>query len=196
MLAATYATGRVNAEDGTGRCGGSPESGDESVESALRRLLEYRPTATELLQHESNMRVAIEAARMNPEFPFGAAIFDRADNYPIAIGVGNQSIDPISHSELVAINNMAAQEGEGKWSGTTLYATGEPCCMCMGAIIWIGIPRIVWGSSIAKIRNFGIGQIDIGAAEVAARSHEIYTPEYCVSGVLSDETDELFRIRR
>ncbi|MBY0389264.1 MAG: nucleoside deaminase [Mycobacterium pseudokansasii] len=194
MLAVTYPTGRVKADDGTAHCGDNPEPDDKS-ESALRRLLQYQPTAAELQQHESNMRVALEAAKTNQKFPFGAAIFDQTRNYPIVISVGNQSIDPISHSELVAINNMAAQEGAGKWSETTLYSTGEPCCMCMGAIVWIGIPRVVWGSSIKTIRNSGTSQIGIGALDVAARSHEMYTPQYCISGVLSDETDELFRIR-
>ena len=44
----------------------------------------------------------------------------------------------------------------------TLYSSGEPCVMCMGAIIWCGIKRLVFAASIAQLST-RIGQIDITA---------------------------------
>ena len=59
----------------------------------------------------------------------------------MATGWNKQSSgDPTLHGEIVAIRNYSSQYGNLGWEDTTLYTTGEPCPMCMGAIIWAGIP--------------------------------------------------------
>jgi tRNA(Arg) A34 adenosine deaminase TadA len=44
-----------------------------------------------------------------------------------------------------------------------LYTTGEPCSMCMSALVWAGIGGVVFASSIDGIRRAGIDQIAITA---------------------------------
>lgn len=165
------------------------------AESAYQRLSQRQPTLDELRQHESNMRAAIEAAKANPGLPFGAVIVNQLDNRPMATGVNSGWMNPTLHGEIAAINNYVGENGNGGWDETTLYSTGEPCAMCMAAIAWVGIPRVVWASSVAAIRNSGIAQIELSAVDVAARSHELYEPEYCFGGVLSHETDAMFASR-
>jgi len=57
------------------------------------------------------------------------------------------------------------------------------------------IPRVVWASSVAVLRNSGVPQIDISALEAAARAYELCTPELYLGGVLADEMDRRWATR-
>ena len=75
-----------------------------------------------------------------------------------------------------------------------LYTTGEPCPMCMSAIVWAGVGGVVWGTSIEQLRQFGINQILVPATTVIGAS-----PFYqggILGHVLQAETDALFRNRK
>ena len=48
-------------------------------------------------------------------------------NRPIA------SHDPTAHAEIIALRAAASARGNYRLGGATLYATLEPCAMCMGA---------------------------------------------------------------
>lgn len=147
-------------------------------------------------KHEKFMRVAIEQAKNNKAYPFGAVIVNEETGEIMAEGVNSGAMNPINHAEIVTINNFVEKHGSRNFKSMTLYTTGEPCSMCMSAIAWCGIPRVVWASSIEKIRASGIGQISISALEVAEKAKEFYQPESLIAGVLADETDKLFDQRR
>ncbi len=97
---------------------------------------------------ERFMRMALEEARKagkEGEVPVGAVLVSgedvlaRAGNGPIALN------DPTAHAEIRAIRSAAAQMGNYRLPGTTLYATLEPCIMCAGAILHARIGRVVFG---------------------------------------------------
>ncbi len=71
----------------------------------------------------------------------------------------------------------------------TLYTSGEPCVMCMGAIIWCGIKRLVFAASIAQLST-RIGQIDITAKQIANAAP--FSQVEITGGVLSREAIALF----
>lgn len=146
--------------------------------------------------HEQFMQEAIREAYRNPVYPFGAVISNATTGEILARGVNASSAHPMFHGEVVAINDYVARHGNHGWADTTLYTTGEPCAMCMSAIAWAGIRRVVWASSINVIREAGIPQIDLGAAEVSARANSFYRPEVFVRGVLAGLTDRMFLSRR
>jgi len=166
--------------------------GAAATSSASAPTLELN--AIPLAAHEAAMRLAIAAAKANPFYPFGAVIIGAADRAVLARGVNNSKTNPILHGEIVAINDYVARHGNHGWADGILYTTGEPCPMCMGAIIWAGIGGVVYGSSITALAEAGIAQIIIDAS--AAREAAPFYRGQIMGGVLRAETDALFRNRR
>jgi tRNA(adenine34) deaminase len=94
------------------------------------------------------MRRALEEAALG-DYPFGTVIVGGGQVLARGRNLGKQRQDPTAHGEMVAIWNFLAAHGSEKLKGTTLYTSGESCPMCMGAIVWCGISRVVYGASIA-----------------------------------------------
>jgi tRNA(adenine34) deaminase len=135
------------------------------------------------------MRLALEEAALG-DYPFGAVIV--GDGAVLARGrnLGKQERDPTAHGEMVAIRRFLAEHGPDELKGTTLYTSGEPCVMCMGAIVWCGISRVVFGASIAELAT-KIGQIMITDAEIAAKTP--FADIALTGGVLAEEALVLFK---
>lgn len=139
---------------------------------------------------ERFMMLALAAAAGNPAAPFGAVIVD-ADGTLVAEGCNRAGENPTLHGEIDAINAAARGAPPTPWRGWTLYTTAEPCPMCMGAIVWAGFGRLVFGTSVATLKRYGWRQIDLTAAEVAARAPG-FPPVEITGAVLEAECDRLF----
>ena len=133
------------------------------------------------------MRMAIEQARQ-ADYPFGAII--TRDDVVLAQGrnAGARLHDPTAHGEMVAIRALLAARGPEPLRGATLYSSGEPCPMCMGAILWCGIGRLVYAASIPQLAT-RMNQIMIRSEEMAKRS---FAPIEITGGVLDAEAMALF----
>ncbi|WP_078662606.1 nucleoside deaminase [Streptomyces bicolor] len=142
------------------------------------------------------MWLAIAQARRNPEWPFGAVIVHNRTGEVLASGVNTGADSPLLHGEVVAMNDYVRRHGNQGWADTTLYTTGEPCSMCMSALAWANLRRVVWASSIDEIRSTDIIQIDLTAREVAAAARSFYTPDLLLGGVLANHTNRLFEEAR
>jgi tRNA(adenine34) deaminase len=138
-------------------------------------------------EDERLMREAIAEAKLG-DYPFGAVIVD--DGRVLAKGRNLVKLerDPTAHGEMVAIRRFLGAYGPEKLKGTTLYTSGEPCCMCMGAIVWCGISRLVFAASVDQLSK--IGQIMIGSTEVADKTP--FAIINITSGVLAGEAMTLF----
>ena len=90
---------------------------------------------------------------------------------------------------MVAIRRCLAGHGSAALRGSTLYTSGEPCVMCMGAIIWWHIGRLVFAASIQQLAT-KIEQIMIPSADVAANAP--FASITITAGVLADEAMKLF----
>src|SRR5215469_16585143 len=90
--------------------------------------------------------------------PFGAVIVK--DGLVLARGrnSGRRLKDPTAHGEMVAIRQCLAEHGPEILRGATIYTSGEPCPMCMGAIAYCRIARVVYGASIEELSKV-LGQI-------------------------------------
>jgi tRNA(Arg) A34 adenosine deaminase TadA len=143
----------------------------------------------EMQTDEDFMQQSIAAGKGNPKYPFGAVLVLAAEQKVVASGTNASSSNPLLHGEIAAIRN-ASDDGWDRWSELTLYSTAEPCPMCAGAIVWAGISRVVFGTSIATLIRNDWPQIAITAQEVIGHSQR---PDIeIVSGVLEQECDRLF----
>jgi tRNA(adenine34) deaminase len=147
-----------------------------------------------MARHEQAMRQAIEEARRNPVYPFGAVIARAADGEVVARGVNNSRENPILHGEIACMNDYVRLNGNRGWADKVLYTTGEPCSMCMSALVWAGIGGVVFASSIEGIRRAGIEQIALTARTVVEAAP--FYSGLLLGGVLAAETDRMFLERR
>lgn len=134
------------------------------------------------------MMRAIELAKRNRSAPFGAILVDSNSGEIVAEGVNNSKEAPWLHGEVAALQN--ANEHSPQWENLSIYTTAEPCCMCQAAIIWCGVPQVVYGTSIPKLTELGWNQFDLRAEEVAMRG--AFNRCAIRGGILADECDQLF----
>jgi len=138
---------------------------------------------------ESFMRLALEQARI-ADFPFGAVIVKDGKVMARGRNMGRTFGDPTAHGEMVAIRRFLDQYPAAALRGATLYTSGEPCAMCMGAILWCHIGRLVFAASVEQLAT-KIDQIMLSAADVAAMAK--FAPILITGGVLADEAMALFK---
>lgn len=105
------------------------------------------------------MRRAIELAQnginTNAGGPFGAVIVKDGE----IVGEGWNRVtstnDPTAHAEVVAIRSACEKLNDFQLEGCTVYASCEPCPMCLGAIYWSRAERLVY--SCTKVDAAEIG---------------------------------------
>ncbi|MGV3635516.1 MAG: nucleoside deaminase [Pseudorhodoplanes sp.] len=146
-------------------------------------------TRSSKAEDERFMRMAIDEGRA-ADLPFGAVIVHAGRVIATGGNQGHSLRDPTAHGEMVAIRNAVDYPGADALKGATLYTTGEPCPMCMGAIIWCHISRVVYAASIEQLATL-MNQIMMPSADIAAR--ETFAPVSITGGVLADEVMALFR---
>jgi tRNA(adenine34) deaminase len=142
-----------------------------------------------MTQDESWMRAALAlAARAEAEgeVPVGAVVVREGTligegwNRPIA------SRDPTAHAEILALRAAAAQVGDYRLGGATIYVTLEPCPMCAAAMAHARVERLVFGAF--DPRQGAAGSV-FNLVAAVAMNHRVDA----YGGVLSDECGALLR---
>jgi tRNA(adenine34) deaminase len=142
-----------------------------------------------MTQDESWMRAALAlAARAEAEgeVPVGAVVVREGTligegwNRPIA------SRDPTAHAEILALRAAAAQVGDYRLGGATIYVTLEPCPMCAAAMAHARVERLVFGAF--DPRQGAAGSV-FNLVAAIAMNHRVDA----YGGVLSDECGALLR---
>jgi len=91
-----------------------------------------------------------EAAYASGEVPVGAVVVLAGE----VVGRGhNRSVrtgQPFEHAEVIALWDAVARVGAHALGDAVLYATVEPCVMCIGAAIIARVPRVVFGAREPK----------------------------------------------
>lgn len=122
--------------------------------------------------------------------PFGAVVAT-ADGTVLAEAYNDNAItgDCSAHAEVNALRRIDMRQAREQLAGATMYASGEPCVMCAGAIFWSGIRRVVFGIDATRLRRFramqpGAADLEMGCREVFARSAQ---PFEVIGPALLDE---------
>src|SRR5918998_1579255 len=159
-----------------------------------RRERAARNTSSTVAQSSSVIRVSMvgppqtDQARQG-DFPFGSVIVREGRILARGHNLGRTNDDPTAHGEMVAIRRSLADHGSVALKGSTLYTSGEPCAMCMGAILWCGFGRLVYAASVEQLST-RIGQIMISSGELAAKAP--FARISITGGVLAEEAMQLF----
>lgn len=92
------------------------------------------------------MQLGVDNARktmnLNIGGPFGAVITKDGEVIAVASNHVLGNCDSTAHAEIEAIRKAEQKLGTHDLTGCELYATGYPCPMCLGAIIWANIKKI------------------------------------------------------
>jgi len=87
--------------------------------------------------------------------PFGAVVVREGR----IVGEGHNRVtaanDPTAHAEIVAIREACRTLDRFSLAGCTLYASSEPCPMCLGAIYWARLERVYYANSRADAARIG-----------------------------------------
>jgi guanine deaminase len=78
--------------------------------------------------------------------PFGALITKDGKILSEAFNRVVLDNDPTAHAEILAIRQTSGLLKSHNLSDCTLYTSCEPCPMCLGAIYWAGIKKVVYAS--------------------------------------------------
>ncbi|MGQ0741789.1 MAG: nucleoside deaminase [Alphaproteobacteria bacterium] len=106
------------------------------------------------MSDEEFMQMAVaeaEAAAARGEVPVGAVLV--APEGTVVARQGNRVIelhDPTSHAEMLCLRAGASVLKNERLIGTTLYVTLEPCTMCVGAISFARVARLVFAAADPK----------------------------------------------
>ena len=133
------------------------------------------------------MRRAIDVARLagpKGEVPVGALVVVDGRVVGEAHNMRETAGDPTAHAEVLALRQAAAAVGSWRLTDCTLYATLEPCPMCVGAAVNARVRRLVYGCADPKA-----GAVDslFSIATDPRLNHRIEV----VAGVLADEASAL-----
>ncbi len=140
--------------------------------------------------------IALSAhARARGNQPYGALLADAEGK--VRIESENTQVtdrDCTGHAELNLMREASRRFDVATLARCTVYASGEPCPMCAGAIYWGGVGRVVYALSVrsmADLAGEAADEIHLGCAEVLARG----TRAVQVDGpALEDEARRVFDV--
>lgn len=118
---------------------------------------------------DARMAFVIEAARRNvlegTGGPFAAAVFEQTGGALVALGVNLVTTQRLSmlHAEMVALSHAQRRLdtydlGAAGLPRHELVTSTEPCAMCLGAIGWAGVSRVISGATDSDARAVGFDE--------------------------------------
>jgi len=141
------------------------------------------------------MEEAIEDAELGLDYkeggPFGCVIIKGNK----ILGRGHNTVlrdkDPTHHAEINAISEACKKLKTIDLKGCVLYSTVEPCPMCLAAIHWAKIDKVVYGASIKDAKKGGFNEIHLSDKAFNRTAH---LKIQFVDGFMLKKTLELFKV--
>lgn len=101
------------------------------------------------------IQLSIDNVRQGNGGPFGAVIV--RDGNIVAEGVNSVTAtnDATAHAEIVAIRKACSLLRSFSLRNCQIYASCEPCPMCLGAIYWAHVSRIYFANAAADASKIG-----------------------------------------
>ena len=92
------------------------------------------------------IELSIENVRAGRGGPFAAVIVKGGEIVAEAANAVTSANDPTAHAEIMAIREACRKLGTFELEDCEMYATCEPCPMCLGAIYWARLARVYFAA--------------------------------------------------
>lgn len=105
---------------------------------------------------------ALQLGKENGEkggLPYGAVITKDDEILSTGVNEVNATNDPILHAEIVAIQEATKILNTSDLEGCILYASNEPCSMCLSAIYWTNIKEVYYSIPAGDFSKNVYGEI-------------------------------------
>jgi len=133
--------------------------------------------------HAPFMRAALDAARrglLAGEPPVGACLVRDGTIVTISNNGVISELDVTAHAEIRVIREACRQQRTLSLAGCVLYATVEPCPMCLGACHYAGLERIVFGATLADMHAVTGGELRVESATLTAAGLNVQIDGPCL----------------
>lgn len=109
------------------------------------------------------IEIALENVRSGRGGPFGAVVVAGECIVGEGVNLVTSSNDPTAHAEVMAIRLACRTLGTFQLTGCEIYASCEPCPMCLGAIYWSRASRLYYGCTAHDAASAGFDDSMISA---------------------------------
>jgi guanine deaminase len=151
------------------------------------------PTESHMDQHQKFLAQAVQLARENVRDhkgrPFGAVLVNNGEVIATGINEMVQTGDPTTHAEMQAIRAATVQRKSPRLDGITLYASGQPCPMCLSAAYLTGVGHVLYAYSGEQGEPYGFSTAPLYAALAKPPSQQ---PLKCEHMPVRDEGESLY----
>jgi tRNA(Arg) A34 adenosine deaminase TadA len=93
------------------------------------------------------IRLSLENMRAGAGGPFGAVVVRDGEILGRGWNQVTSTNDPTAHAEVVAIREACRRLGRFHLDGCEIYASCEPCPMCLSAIYWARLERLYFAAT-------------------------------------------------
>jgi guanine deaminase len=112
-------------------------------------------TTADKIYLEQAIALALRGIEEGKGGPFGCVVVRGGE----VIGMGCNEVtstnDPTAHAEMVAIRDACRHLGAYQLTGCTVYASCEPCPMCLGALYWARPDRVLYAATRREASEAG-----------------------------------------
>ncbi|NGO72561.1 nucleoside deaminase [Streptomyces boncukensis] len=129
------------------------------------------------LQHVIN--ISRRALEDEGKTPFGAIVVIEGE----IVGEGTSTVvklhDPTAHAEIMALRDAGRNLQHHLFENGVMYASSEPCPMCLTACYWARLPRLVFGATTTDVAKNGFEDLQLYrevATPAAERSLDEFSP--------------------
>lgn len=101
------------------------------------------------------IQLSIDNVRQGNGGPFGAVIVRNGSIVAEGVNCVTATNDATAHAEIVAIRKACSLLRSFSLRNCEIYASCEPCPMCLGAIYWAHVSRIYFANAAADASKIG-----------------------------------------
>ena len=139
---------------------------------------------------ERAISLAVENVQLGGGGPFGAVVVRHSKIIAEGTNQVTSHNDPTAHAEVVALRRACQLVGHFELKDCEIYASCEPCPMCLGAIYWARVGHLYFAANRADAARVGFDDSFIyDELSVPLVNRKIPTTEF-----LRDEALAAFRL--